>query len=512
MLTAPRSTTRRLQSIWLYLTQAADARIICVAVFFASAAILLAWRLFTQLEVGDPAVWDYLAQSILRGQIPYKDVVEIKSPGSAYLSAAAMGLGKLASLRDVMAVRFMHILLTCVLSVITYLVAEIYLSNRVAALIASLFPLMSDTFVSSVEGGTQPKLMMILFGMLALLLIAADRPLGAGFASMLSCLCWQPGLLFTGVAFLIFSRYLTSWRDLRAVKVLPGAAIPLSILLLYFYKVGALADLWTWTVAFNFNVYAPQGIRGPVEMLTHFGVVTLRVFKADVIWVMLAALGLLMFSVERLRSTLRSGLSSSDLFKDALVIAPVIYLAFCLINLQAGPDLIPLFPFFGIFIGWFIAQLTRLLKSSPRVGLIESLPAIALSVIFTVTIIRAVTYRMQDWTLSDQEQRLKVVTDLLGPSDKIYVHGAVEILVLMNRPNLVPYILWDRGKADYIAMMRYGGSVKAMVEEIEAEAPKLVALSRLKHAPQTIELERWVAERYEKLPVVGYDIYVRKRQ
>jgi hypothetical protein len=25
-------------------------------------------------------------------------------------------------------------------------------------------------------------------------------------------------------------------------------------------------------------------------------------------------------------------------------------------------------------------------------------------------------------------------------------------------------------------------------------------------------LEQWVAERYEKLPVVGYDIYIRKQQ
>jgi len=58
--------------------------------------------------------------------------------------------------------------------------------------------------------------------MVSLLMIAKDKPFWAGVCSMLSCLSWQPGLLFTGVAILIFSRYLTSWRDWRALKVTLG--------------------------------------------------------------------------------------------------------------------------------------------------------------------------------------------------------------------------------------------------------------------------------------------------
>jgi hypothetical protein len=129
-----------------------------------------------------------------------------------------------------------------------------------------------------------------------------------------------------------------------------------------------------------------------------------------------------------------------------------------------------------------------------------------------ITITRAATYRMEDWTLWYQDRQLKMATDLIGPDDKVYVHGTVEILVLTDRPNLNPYILWDHGKADYIAAKKYGGSMKAMIDEIESASPKLVAISRLKHIPQGAELEQWVAQRYEKLPVVGYDIYVRKQQ
>ncbi|MEK6325166.1 MAG: DolP-mannose mannosyltransferase [Acidobacteriota bacterium] len=515
----PVSTKQRGRAAWLAITQTGDTRALCVAVFLVSVAVMLLWRLFTQLEAGDSAIWDYIAQAILRGQAPYRDVVEIKGPASAYLSAIAMWLGKSAGLRDVIAVRFMQILLAGVLCTVTFLVVETYLRDRMAALIAGLFPLMSYHFVSWTEGGTQPKLTMILCGMLSLLMIAKDRPFWAGVCSMLSCLSWQPGLLFTGVAILIFSRYLTSWRDWRALKAALGAMIPLAVTVLYFYRVGALTDLWTWTVAFNFEVYAPEGIRNLSETLAHTWTVVIRVFDVDIIWIAIGLAGLLMFAAQRLKPKLSpsEALKSPDLYRDALVIVPIVYMGFCVINLQSGPDLIPLFPFIGIYAGWFIAELPRLLKCvrasrRPSVSrLVEALPSFALLLVFAVAVFRAATYKLEEWTLRYQDEQLGVISGLLGPDDKIYVHGAVEILVLLNRPNLNPYLMWDHGKGSYIAAKKFGGSVNAMVDAIVVEKPKLVAVSRLKQRPEGIALERWLAAHYEELPITGYHVFVRKQ-
>jgi hypothetical protein len=519
-VTASPGIQARATTLFLRFTKTTDSRALCVAVFIVSVGVMFLWRLFTQAEVGDAAIWDYVAQGILRGEVPYRDVIEIKGPGSAYLSAMAMWLGKFAGLRDVLAVRFMQIALAGVLSVVTFLVTEAYLSQRLAALIAFLFPLTSDHFVSWTEGGTQPKLTMVLFGMLTLLLIARDRPFWAGVCSMLSCLSWQPGLLFTGVAVLIFSRYLTAWRDWRALKVLGGATLPLVVTGLYFYWAGALSDLWVWTVAYNFDVYAPEGIRSLGATLTHAWTVLVRVFKVDIIWFALGLAGLLVFSARRLRAKvkLRQAIESPDLFKDAIIIAPAVYIAFCLINLQSGPDLIPLFPFFGIFAGWLITEIFRWLCSieavTKRPALrrsVEALPALALSLVCVLTLVRASTYRMEGWTLWHQDTQLKVISDLIGPDDKIYVHGAVEILLLLNRPNLNPYIMWDHGKARYVAAKKYGGSANAVVDAIEAERPKLVAVSRLRHIPEQAALERLLEQHYERLPIIGYDAYLRKQ-
>lgn len=510
----------RAEALWVHVTKTGDARIVAFEVLVISIAVMLSWRLLDQAEAGDSAIWDYIAQAILRGQVPYRDVIEIKGPLSAYLSAIAMWLGKSVGLRDILAVRFMQILLAGFLSYVTFLVTEAYLRQRIASLIASLFPLMSFHFMSWTEGGTQPKLTMILFGMLSLLLIAKDKPFWAGCCSMLSCLCWQPGLLFTGIAVLLFSRYLSRWRDMRALKVIAGAMIPFAVTVLYFYGVGALTDFWTWTVAYNFEVYARVGLRDAGDTFAHIWIVLDRVFKVDVVWLAVAAIGLLMFGARQLRERLRkTGLEAPDLFKDAILMAPVIYIAFCLINLQSGPDLIPLFPFIGMFAGWAIVEIScrlgslTVLRQKPALRrTFELLPALALLLVCAVAVGRAARSRLDDPGLEYQDKQLKAVTDLVGPDDKIYVHGAVELLLLLNRNNLNPYIMWDHGKAGYVVAKKYGGSVDAMIDGIEAEAPKLVAFSRLRHIPEGAALERWAEIHYDRVPIPGYEIYLRKQQ
>src|SRR6266850_699057 len=82
---------------------------------------MLMYRPFAQAEGGDVAIWDYVAQCIVRGQVPYRDVIEIKTPGSAYLSAIAMWIGTRLGVRDVMAARLMQMVLVGLLSTMTYM-------------------------------------------------------------------------------------------------------------------------------------------------------------------------------------------------------------------------------------------------------------------------------------------------------------------------------------------------------------------------------------------------------
>ena len=220
---------------WLRrLVGAIKARTLPLAIFLFSTMLLFSYEPFSRFETGDNALYDYIAQSILRGQLSYRDIVDVKGPGSTYLSALAIEIGRHVGGKDVLAIRLLYVVLTGLLCLTTYTVAKIYLRSRLAALIAALAPLAVSRYCEFTTAGTEPKLLMILFGVLSLLMIAKDKPLLAGIWSMLASLCWQPGLMFTGVAFLIHSRYLTSWRNRRAMKVLIGATIPLAIVVLCF--------------------------------------------------------------------------------------------------------------------------------------------------------------------------------------------------------------------------------------------------------------------------------------
>ena len=185
---------------------------------------------------------------------------------------------------------------------------------------------------------------------------------------MLSFLCWQPGLLFVGTAFLIFSRYLTSWRDRRALKLLAGAAVPLAVTILYFHLRGALGAMYEWTLEFPLSVFALHRERTLAFALDHLLKVFSRVFQWDTALLALSLIGFVMFAAERLRARLkrRESLRSDGLFRDAILVPPVVYLAFCLVNMQGGPDLIPVFPFIGVFGGWFFVQTARFIESRRR--------------------------------------------------------------------------------------------------------------------------------------------------
>ena len=506
---------------------------------------MLAYRPWSQIEVGDPAVYDYIAQSILRGQVPYRDVVDIKGPGASYLSAATMVLGKAVGLRDVIAVRLMHVMLVGLLSALTCLVAQVYLRNPLVSVMASLIPLMPEQLAMMLISGTQPKLPMILFGMATLLLIAKDRPFWAGICSMLSCLCWQPGLLFTGTAFLIFSRYLTSWRDRRALSVVIGASIPLLVGLVYFYMNGALDDLWAWTITYNYGVFGPEAKKGAGDAFQKLWAIVIRVFGphtvgladsmigrfkarfepvaglATLAMVLSSLIGLLLSGFDRVRAKLSKGrlFQAPDLFVDALFIPPVVYLGFCLINFQAGPDLIPFVPFIGIFAGLFVVRADGLLNSLRWINQIplklarQALASsLVLAVILGVILARTVTYRSAGWTLQYQDQEFRTVAALLAPEDKVYVHGTVELLVLLNRPNLNPYVLLD-WNADSFAASRKPGGWQAIMDEMESQKPKLVAISRLRTVTYRAELERWVDEHYDHLSLFKYErVFVRKER
>jgi hypothetical protein len=498
--------------------------LVYAALFLFAVAVMANTRRFLAEEAGDPALWDYIAQSILRGAVPYRDVVEIKTPLSPYLSAGAMLLGKPFGLRDLLAVRLLNILLGAGLTVSIYWVAEVFMHSRLTAFIAYLVPLSLPAYIGYVTGGTEPKLLMILFGMISLALVAKDKPFWAGSAGMLSCLSWQPGLLFAGAAVLVFSNYLRTWRDYRALKALAGAALPLAAMVLYFLRAGALGDLWKWTFAYDLTVYAPGAYRSAGAQALHIvAVVHDKLGALGIVYVVLAVVGLFMFVSKLIRDrrgpTPDPNRSASPKRTEAIVIALAVYGIYSRFDFNHAPYLVPLVPIVAIFAGWSITELLReTVKRLEAAGkplkqgldLFSLGGAIVVCILLGLTIIGSIRGPDSRNTLQQQYAAIQPLAAQLSQDDKFYALADLTLLVLLNRPSVSKYVRFDRGKDDYIAKARPRGFTD-ILSDIEASAPKYVQIGRPNELIHRAELKQWLDERYTPLPMQPLnDVYIRK--
>src|SRR5215469_15510879 len=112
-----------LDRAWVLVASWARWRRLAILAFAFGVFVALMYRPFSTDENGDSAIYDYIAQTILRGGLPYRDVVEIKGPGAIYISALAMAIGRTVRVSDVASVRALHVLMIGLFSAVIFLLA-----------------------------------------------------------------------------------------------------------------------------------------------------------------------------------------------------------------------------------------------------------------------------------------------------------------------------------------------------------------------------------------------------
>jgi len=487
-------------------------------VFLAAILVYSQSQFWKQPSSGDRANWDYFAQVIVRGGVPYKDVVNIKSPLSAYIGAAAIVVTKPFGLRDIFAIRITFLVLSALVAAFTFQLASEYLDNRIGIISAAVM-ISCIAFARYNSGGIQPKTPMILFGLLSLLALKRERPFLCGLFGMCSALCWQPGLLFVGAAWLGFSRYLTNWRDVKLARLLSGSLLPLIVLIFYFWAAGALKSFYLWNVDFPATVYAPHEARTPSNFFSHLIKLVNGPYKNTAPYFYIALGGLLIAIIREAIRILKApkGYFVSAATSHALIISLLVYFGFCMIDIQGGPDLIPLLPFVAIFsaIGiMFVveqcAKLSQRVKPGLNRGLFERYAVLVIVVFMVYWHVTVAFYFERTFpTLADQEAAIQEVMRNFRPGDSIFAYGQTELLVLTGMSNASKYFLLDRGKARYLDKVEPGG-FDGWLEEVKRQRPRLVAMERLGGDNDLKPLEGWVAEDYRPAINRVFTCYVRK--
>ena len=102
------------------------------------------------------------------------------------------------------------------------------------------------------------------------------------------------------------------------MKVVIGAALPLALVVLYFYAKGALGDLWSYAIVYNYSVFGPEARQPLADAGSHLWIIIRRVFEKKTVLLILALGGLVIYIAERLYVKFKQGWPV-ELFRDAII-------------------------------------------------------------------------------------------------------------------------------------------------------------------------------------------------
>ncbi|GAM10541.1 undecaprenyl phosphate-alpha-4-amino-4-deoxy-L-arabinose arabinosyl transferase [Geobacter sp. OR-1] len=217
----------------------------------------------------DEGHYAYIGQEILRGNVPYRDAIEIKPPGAFYIYAAGMAVfGETA-----VAIRMFTALYAMFTVLAVYLTTRQVWGNKAGLWAAFICGLTSSGPL--VEGSSSNTEVFMVLPMTAgiyffLRNAATGRPvylaasgMAAGLAMVIKPVALpQVLILFAFLFFLPKSRGSMKGMLVNVGSFILPIVVLAAVTLGYFASKGALDDLLWWTIKFPFN-YRDSGIYGP---------------------------------------------------------------------------------------------------------------------------------------------------------------------------------------------------------------------------------------------------------
>jgi hypothetical protein len=216
----------------------------------------------------DEGEYAYVGKMILDGHPPYTLAYNMKLPGTFYMYALIMGIfGK--------TIVGVHLGLACITlasMLLVFLISGNFVSKTGSVISAATFGILgtSWTLLGQAAHATHFVIFFALIGIFILLQSYKSNKkklmkyLIAGFFFSLAFICKQPGLFFAlfGVTIIIVKEFrITPLNNLIKKLILfsLGFAVPVFIMMLYFYLFGDFDKFWFWTVKYliKYNAQVP---------------------------------------------------------------------------------------------------------------------------------------------------------------------------------------------------------------------------------------------------------------
>jgi hypothetical protein len=187
------------------------------------------------------------------------------------------------------------------------------------------------------------------------------------------------------------------------------------------------------------------------------------------------------------------------------------FAAFTLVDFDFCPDLIPFLPVVAIGSGWLVWQIMTALgglwRRYDKVDMTQTVQAglliISALLIGGIGLSDAWGYTLQGSSLSDQMNIAQTALRFLGPDDRVLQFGDSVILIFDHRTNASKVLLLKQ-KSGYGLLSTEPGQIQALVDSLDRNPPKLIALSRESHPAWTRAFYEWLNQKYRFVEKYGW--------
>lgn len=458
--------------------------------------LLVAWQ-YNPLQrplTGDSGVFAYLAQLVADGFPPHKYAFNEQASLTFFIGGAFMRLGDGVGIHRLLALRAASVICFGGIVLLTYSLTLRWTRSMWAAFTAGIILVGMEGLGARAASALEPKALMLLFGLATLLALQNRRWFWAGVFGGLAGLVWQIAWGYLIVALLLALTQGGSSPRARARACLWTLAPALGVFgayVLYFIARDASVEMVQqtfWAPALMHGARARSLLARALQQYNTF----LIGYPSHLIFAALGVSGLSLWLGAHLRPWQIRRLPARGIYYflrnrrvsgTLLVIAGFTLYAF--LDFQNYPDWFPLLPFLALFAAWLLWQaLARVLQFFKLAARPRAL-VLALATLFLLSVSVAHAFiapptdkRLPGLTWQTQERAAMLTSRALGPATPVWVIGKPELLFLMRRQNLNPYI-YLFGHVDGMIDRLEPGGFQHMLDNALAQKPGLLVLARL---------------------------------
>lgn len=454
---------------------------VAVQVGGAVVSLVVAATLWSRLGITgqlsrDESIYAYSGQQLAHGVPPYASIFDPKSPLASMVAGLGALVARLVGRNDVYLIRLAFFACACLTAVALYLLALRLFESVLAGVTAVVVFAVGQPFALDALSGPDAKTPGVLFGVLAMLLMARRRWAWAGAAGALAALTWQPLIVYPLVAVVLAyaTERGTRWRAVAWTVV--GGAVPVVVMTLYFSLTGALHAFLESALVFPLS-----GVTRRPETVGHrlvriVAVVDRYYGMAGVLfWAGLAALVVLaVVHLVRGRHDLRRALLAP--LVSVVLVTLLGDIAYAATDFQSYPDLFPALVYPGLGLAGVVAAGVALLRRHAARLVAGAAVAVALTVLAGVSWVQLGAAARIDPGLRPGLADACAVERLLVPGTPLLALGDPTPLVLTHRRNPDRFIYLGSG-VDRWKVRHTPGGFAAWTAQVAAARPSVVVVS-----------------------------------